>query len=517
MSSSKLSWVILALLSIVVIVIVSFVATLIALDYFRQPDNPQLISPLASEITPSATGSAGTGRIDGMVWHDLCAIAMEGQPAPSGSPQGCIPLAGGGYLANGNRDADEPGIADVNLRLGQGECPAAGLAEATTAADGRFVFAGLAAGTYCVSVDPLLGLNAGVLLPGGWSVPLGGSTAGRSVSLVEGEHIAAVEFGWDYQFQPLLPTVTPTVTNTPTPTLTPTITPTPVPPIPCDWVGFVKDVTVPDGTILEPDEDFRKTWRLKNIGTCTWTNNYALVFVSGNRMTGDNVTPFKVSVQPGQTIDVSIDLTAPLQVGKHTGYWALRNASGVIFGLGLQSKDPFSVVVHVEKPRPTKLIYDLAENYCTATWVSATGLIDCPSDSYDVAGFIQRLDAPVMEGGRIENEQGLWVIPEGVGGGYLSGTFPPFKVEAGDRFRTVISCLDGYPACDVQFRLEYQVGGGEINTLGKWSEGYNGEFTRVDIDLTPLAGKNVRFILTIRALDTFDQDSGLWLRPSVWR
>ncbi len=76
---------------------------------------------------------------------------------------------------------------------------------------------------------------------------------------------------------------------------------------------------MPDGTSFKPDQDFTKTWRLKNIGTCTWTKAYALVFVSGDRMTGDKVTQLKANVAPGQTVDISIELTAPVELGKSTG------------------------------------------------------------------------------------------------------------------------------------------------------------------------------------------------------
>ena len=41
----------------------------------------------------------------------------------------------------------------------------------------------------------------------------------------------------------------------------------------CDWMAFVTDVTIPDGTVLQPNETFVKTWRIKNIGTCAWNTN----------------------------------------------------------------------------------------------------------------------------------------------------------------------------------------------------------------------------------------------------
>jgi hypothetical protein len=513
MISSKLSWLILGVMGLFVVVIVGLVAAFVGLDYLRLGETSITISTPTAEVVPPSTEVSASGRIGGLVWHDLCVSGVEGQPGPASAPEGCVSTSDGGYKANGVREANEPGLAGVRVRLGLGACPAVGLAETMTAADGSFAFSALSAGSYCVSIDPALSANAGILLPGDWSSPVGSPQASLSVTLSEGEARGGVEFGWDYQFLPLPPTATATATNTPTPTLTPTPTATSTPTIPCDWVAFVSDVTVPDGTIFKPDQDFRKTWRLKNIGSCTWTMDYDLVYVSGNRMTGDKVTALKTAIKPGQTVDISIELTAPIEIGTHTGYWALRNASGVVFGMGAQAKDPFWVIVNVEKPK--KIVYDLAEHYCEAVWISGAGSIECPTESYDVSGSIVRLDPPVMEGGRVENEAGLWVIPEGVTGGTLTGTFPAIEIKAGDRFRTTVSCLNEYTACDVEFRLEYQIGDGEIKSLGKWRETYDGKYTTVDIDLTPLAGKEVKFILKIRAGDVFDQDSGLWLHPSV--
>src|SRR5512145_1793119 len=51
-----------------------------------------------------------------------------------------------------------------------------------------------------------------------------------------------------------------------------------------DRAQFIADVTVPDGTRFDPGATFKKTWRLKNIGTCTWTTSYSLVFDSGEKM-----------------------------------------------------------------------------------------------------------------------------------------------------------------------------------------------------------------------------------------
>jgi hypothetical protein len=99
----------------------------------------------------------------------------------------------------------------------------------------------------------------------------------------------------------------------------------------CDNADFVTDVTIPDGTVLDPGETFTKTWRLKNAGTCSWTPSYAVVFSTGDSMSGPAVQALTGNVNPGQTVDISIDLKAPSSPGTYRGDWKLRNAAGVTF------------------------------------------------------------------------------------------------------------------------------------------------------------------------------------------
>lgn len=144
------------------------------------------------------------------------------------------------------------------------------------------------------------------------------------------------------------PTTEPPPTAIPTtavPTLTPTVTQTQ---IPCDRVAFVKDVTIPDGEELSPGENFTKTWRLKNNGSCTWSSSYSLVFDHGDSMDGPPSKQLTSgTVAPGDTIDVSVDLTAPASPGTFKGFWKLRNGSGVIFGIGVTGTNPFWVEIEV--------------------------------------------------------------------------------------------------------------------------------------------------------------------------
>ena len=125
--------------------------------------------------------------------------------------------------------------------------------------------------------------------------------------------------------------------STNAPTLTPVPpTPTYLPPAAtatsnCDNALFITDVTYPDNTIVPANSTFTKTWRLQNTGSCSWTPSYALAFVSGDVMNGPTAQALTGNVNPGQTVDISVNLQAPSSNGTYTGNWGLRNASGVIF------------------------------------------------------------------------------------------------------------------------------------------------------------------------------------------
>ena len=86
---------------------------------------------------------------------------------------------------------------------------------------------------------------------------------------------------------------------------------------------------------VSPGTAFQKSWRLQNIGTCTWDGSYQLTPVGGNvpqaRM-GGTAVPLPASVPPGQTVDVTVDLVAPLTPGVYQGFWSMRGPGGLLFG-----------------------------------------------------------------------------------------------------------------------------------------------------------------------------------------
>ena len=150
-----------------------------------------------------------------------------------------------------------------------------------------------------------------------------------------------------------LPSVTPTV-FVPSATYTPSSTSTSVP---CNWAQFITDVTIPDGWSTTPSDHFTKTWRLQNIGSCTWTSGYSLVFDHGDQMgalAAQQLTPGTVA--PGATIDVSVDLVSPNVAGTYQGYFKLRASDSSIFGLGTDANTAFWVKIKVNIVLPPPAI-----------------------------------------------------------------------------------------------------------------------------------------------------------------
>ena len=107
---------------------------------------------------------------------------------------------------------------------------------------------------------------------------------------------------------------------------------------------FVRDVNYPDGTYVAPGSTFTKTWRIRNVGTQAWTTQTQLVYVAGDPMNAYNVyIPYYVA--PGNTVDVSVRLTAPTYGGTVSGQWMLQAPDGTTFGVGCNGQTPVWVSV----------------------------------------------------------------------------------------------------------------------------------------------------------------------------
>lgn len=114
-----------------------------------------------------------------------------------------------------------------------------------------------------------------------------------------------------------------------------------------DLAEFIRDVTIEDYSQFKPNELFTKIWEVKNVGTCTWTTAYALVFTFGDRMSGMSPKYLTQPVEPGKIINLSIDLAAPKESDIYQGNWMLQDENGNQFGTGVAAKDFFWVSIMV--------------------------------------------------------------------------------------------------------------------------------------------------------------------------
>lgn len=320
-----------------------------------------------------------------------------------------------------------------------------------------------------------------------------------------------------------MPPTVPPIVITATPPGTPPAAPTTGSTTPgaiCDWASLIEDVTVPDDTVLQPGQSFTKTWRFKNIGSCSWTPDYSIAFVSGASLNAPASIRLNTTITPGSTMDISVPMTAPTSAGSYTSNWIFKNAVGTQFGLGSSARSGFWVKITVDAPKtidPNNPL-DFVHNMCAMQWRSNAGTLPCPSARQDFAnGSIYKVDNPKLEGGYQEDEPAIITIPANGSNGFISGRYPTLNIQNGDIFRALIGCLYGSPNCNVQYQVSYIANGGNETSLGTWNEILDGEWQNIDIDLSFLAGQSVELILTVRNNGASADDRAYWVVPRIER
>jgi Ig-like domain from next to BRCA1 gene len=114
---------------------------------------------------------------------------------------------------------------------------------------------------------------------------------------------------------------------------------------PDDVSQFVRDVTIPDGSVVLAGSRFVKTWQVQNAGKVIWDNRYLqcmdenLVVVSAHDGTELSLSPQLVPemrripvprTMPGATVQISAEFRAPDLPGTCVSYWKSVDVSGVL-------------------------------------------------------------------------------------------------------------------------------------------------------------------------------------------
>ncbi|MEA2008338.1 MAG: NBR1-Ig-like domain-containing protein [Chloroflexota bacterium] len=120
---------------------------------------------------------------------------------------------------------------------------------------------------------------------------------------------------------------TPAPTSTPTPQLSAT---TNISSTCNDYLTFIDDITIPDGTKATPGEILVKRWRVKNTGDCNWGVGYSIRLISGPDL-GALPTQALYPARKDSKVTLEISFTAP-EPGNYTSMWQAYNPLGNPFG-----------------------------------------------------------------------------------------------------------------------------------------------------------------------------------------
>ncbi len=94
---------------------------------------------------------------------------------------------------------------------------------------------------------------------------------------------------------------------------------------------YDQDLTIPDGTIIQPGSSIEKEWLVTNSGTCDWDGTYRLKLVGGEAM-GANMEQALYPTRAGAQVRLQIIFTAPLSVGTYQSGWQAFDPNGNAFG-----------------------------------------------------------------------------------------------------------------------------------------------------------------------------------------
>ncbi len=267
-------------------------------------------------------------------------------------------------------------------------------------------------------------------------------------------------------------------------------------------------------------------------------------------------------VPPGQSTDISVDLVAPATPGEYGGFWQLRTPGGTTFGLGpggsgylwVQIRvagEPIAsstatrtnagaqlvtptgwaeatltafVATQTAEAAPTASatiiqtgteVAALAQNACQAQWQANDGILSCPGTDGDPRGLIAIIGHASLEDGTTASTASLLTVPSDAQDGYVLGLYPQYQVQPGDRFQAGAGCEIGAQLCSVLFRVSYLDTTGAAHDLWTVGEFLDGHHADLDLDLTDLAGQQIRIVLSVSNLGNSTGDRALWIAPRI--
>lgn len=174
-----------------------------------------------------------------------------------------------------------------------------------------------------------------------------------------------------------------------TATSRPTITPGPTVDVSDCILGavFQADITIPDDTRIEINQSFVKTWHIRNTGTCDWEEGYRFAFVDGAPMHGPNAVGVP-ETQPGESTEISVELIAPIEEGRHRSYWQMCVNDSDCFG-----DKVYVQIIAFDPSKPTSTIPPEKPTQPPAAQPTAVPVCVCTHDAYNCTSFSRQSQA----------------------------------------------------------------------------------------------------------------------------
>ncbi len=267
----------------------------------------------------------------------------------------------------------------------------------------------------------------------GSTLPIGTSTPNPTQVSQTIVAVVTAQSGKPATSAPQTPTSSSSASGTETPTAplptthnsstqgTPAATTTPV--VLCNQAaaGNPIDITIPDDSLISPGQSFIKTWKLTNVGICTWDTSYSASFFYGDRMGAPESVSLQEQVRPAQSVEVSVEMVAPMTPGTYQGNWKLADPSGALFGIGPTGGSAFWVRITVKEgltPSPTISSTPTATSIPSGTsnptpeGQLSGELAPLPGDSLDLDAItLNSAGADLVY--QVDADQYHWLAPQG--------------------------------------------------------------------------------------------------------
>lgn len=165
---------------------------------------------------------------------------------------------------------------------------------------------------------------------------------------------------------------------------------------------------------------------------------------------------------------------------------------------------------------PPAQVYNFVDQACEATWRNDQDALACPGQEGAPAGFILPGNDLTLENGN-EVEQALVIAPEMIDLGWIRGVYPAVFVQSGDELQGTLSCSLNMSGCRVEVEVGYMLADDTPQILGTWLEIYDGLTTKINLDLSALAGQTVRFYILVYAETGSPSNTIYFFNSGIWR